>query len=115
LFKRLGNTTIPNLIERSQFNKRRRKLFDFSETIRTTLASSFLEFEDYFVIDNMPLEICEKSRESRLEICKKIQIAPSKGGVHRNTAQIGKKHLGDRNQYCLECIVSINFTECFTT
>jgi|LakMenEpi03Aug12_release.lakeMendotaPanAssembly.Ray.scaffolds.fasta_scaffold2688350_1 hypothetical protein len=60
-------------------------MFDFSETIRTTLASSFLEFEDYFMIDNMPLEICGKSRESRLEICKKIQIAPSKGGVHRKT------------------------------
>ncbi len=80
LFKRLGNCTIPNLIERSQFNKRRRKLFEFSETIRTTLASSFLEFEDYFIIDSMPLEICKKSRESRLKICKKnFETAPSKG------------------------------------
>ncbi|MET3981810.1 hypothetical protein ABIB62_004426 [Mucilaginibacter sp. UYP25] len=49
LFKQLGNTTISNLVERSQFNKRRRKLFPFSEKIRTTLASSFLEFEDYFI------------------------------------------------------------------
>jgi hypothetical protein len=31
LFKQLVNSSIPNLIERSQFNKRRRKLFEFSE------------------------------------------------------------------------------------
>lgn len=80
LFKQLVNTTIPNLIERSQFNKRRRKLFEFSELIRTTLASSFLEFEDYLIIDSMLLEICKKSRENRLKICKKdFETAPSKG------------------------------------
>lgn len=80
LFKQLVNTSIPNLIERSQFNIRRRKLFEFSETIRTTLASSFLEFEDYFIIDSMLLEICKKARENRLKICKKdFETAPSKG------------------------------------
>lgn len=30
---------LPNLIERSQFNKRRGKVFEFLETIRTTLTS----------------------------------------------------------------------------
>ena len=33
LFKQLNQAEIPNLIERSQFNKRRRKLFLFSEEI----------------------------------------------------------------------------------
>jgi Transposase DDE domain len=80
LFKQLVNSSIPNLIERSQFNKRRRKLFEFSEKIRTTLASSFLEFENYFIIDSMPLEICKKARENRIKICKKdFETAPSKG------------------------------------
>ena len=80
LFKQLVNSSIPNLIERSQFNKRRRKLFDFSEKIRTTLASSFLEFENYFIIDSMPLEICKKARQNRIKICKKdFETAPSKG------------------------------------
>lgn len=41
LFKQLFNTTIPNLIERRQFNKRTRILFEFSQLIRTALASSF--------------------------------------------------------------------------
>ena len=60
LFKQLNSNEIPNLIERSQlersqFNKRRRKLFLFSEEVRTKLASYFLDFEDYFIVDSMPL------------------------------------------------------------
>lgn len=61
LFKQINSNGIPNLIERSQFNKRRRKLFFFSEEVRTKLASHFLEFEDYFIVDSMPLEICKIS------------------------------------------------------
>ena len=80
LFKQLATASIPNLIERSQYNKRRRKLFDFTENIRTSLAASFLEFEDYFIIDSMPLEICKKARQNRIKICKKdFETAPSKG------------------------------------
>ena len=48
LFKQINQGEIPNLIERSQFNKRRRKLSLFSEEVRTKLAKQFLEFEDYF-------------------------------------------------------------------
>ena len=46
LFKEINNQQIPNLIERSQFNKRRRKLFSFLEEIRLKIAFHFLEFED---------------------------------------------------------------------
>ena len=80
LFKQLLPGEIPNLIERSQFNKRRKKLFLFSEEIRTKLARKFLEFEDYFVVDSMPLEICKFSRHNRIKICKDdFETAPSKG------------------------------------
>jgi len=80
LFKQILPTEIPNLIERSQFNKRRRKLFLFSEEVRTKLASHFLEFEDYFIVDSMPLEICKFSRHNRIKICKDdFETAPSKG------------------------------------
>ena len=44
LFKEINNQQIPNLIERSQFNKRRRKLFYFLEEVRVKLASYFLYF-----------------------------------------------------------------------
>ncbi len=80
LFKQLLPGEIPNLIERSQFNKRRKKLFLFSEEVRTKLACQFLEFEDYFVVDSMPLEICKFSRHNRIKICKDdFETAPSKG------------------------------------
>lgn len=80
LFKQIDNIVIPNLIERSQFNKRRRKLFHLSEEVRTKLAGHFLEFEDYFIVDSMPLEICKFSRHNRIKICKDdFETAPSKG------------------------------------
>lgn len=80
LFKEINNQQIPNLIERSQFNKRRRKLFFFLEEVRTKLASRFLEFEDYFIVDSMPLEICKFVRHRRIKICKNdFETAPSKG------------------------------------
>ncbi len=80
LFKEINKQHIPNLIERSQFNKRRRKLFFFLEEVRTKLASRFLEFEDYFIVDSMPLEICKFARHRRIKICKKeFETAPSKG------------------------------------
>lgn len=80
LFKQILPDEIPNLIERSQFNKRRRRLFLFSEEVRTKLASHFLDFEDYFIVDSMPLEICKFSRHKRIKICKnEFETAPSKG------------------------------------
>ena len=80
LFKQLDISQIPNLIERSQFNKRRKRLFEFSETVRLKLASHFLEYEDCFVIDSMPLEICKTARQNRIKICKEdFETAPSKG------------------------------------
>lgn len=80
LFRQISNLEIPNLIERSQFNKRRRKLFDFSEKIRLALASKFIELEDYFIVDSMPLEICKTARQNRIKICKEnYETAPEKG------------------------------------
>ena len=70
LFESVDDSQIPNLIERSQFNMRRRKLFLFLEEVRTKLASRFLEFEDYFIVDSMPLEICKFARHRRIKICK---------------------------------------------
>lgn len=69
LFKQITTNEISNLIERSWFNKRRRKLFLFSKEIVIKLASFFLHFEDYFIIDSTPLEFCKKARPNRIKIC----------------------------------------------
>lgn len=51
IFQQINSIETQNLIERSQFNKRRIKFFFFSEEVRTKLASHFLGFEDYFMAD----------------------------------------------------------------
>lgn len=69
LFRKLP-AEISSKIERSVYNKRRRKLADQTNKIRLKLASIFNEFEDYFIVDSMPLEVCKLSRSSRSTICK---------------------------------------------
>lgn len=79
-FSQLQNAGIDNLIERSQFNKRRRKLFMFAEEVRTVLYTKFTEFENYFIVDSMPLEICKTARQNRTKICKEdFHTSPDKG------------------------------------
>ena len=80
LFKLVDFSQIPNLIERSQFNKRRRKLFLLLEEVRIKLASFFYKFENYYIVDSMPLEMCKFSCHNRIKICKEeFETAPSKG------------------------------------
>lgn len=80
LFRVISSTYLSNLIERSVYNRRKRKLFSLTEQIRQKLADSFNEFEDYFVVDSMPLEICKNARANRSSICKEQEYCyPDKG------------------------------------
>lgn len=79
LFRKLPKD-ISTKIDRSVYNRRRRRLADHLNTIRLKLASQFNEFENYFVVDSMPLEVCKLSRSSRSKICKEDAYAfPDKG------------------------------------
>lgn len=70
----------PHLIERTRFNRRKRQLFPMFEKIRQLLAHHFLEFEEYFIVDSMPLEVCRITREKRAKVCKEsFDTAPAKG------------------------------------
>ena len=76
--------TLPDLlssrIERSVYNRRRRKLFFIKERIRKALSDRLTGNENYFIVDSMPLEICKLSRSSRITICKEEYLTtPSKG------------------------------------
>jgi len=67
-------------IERSVYNRRKRRLFDSIEFIRKELSAKFNEFENYFIVDSMPLEVTKLSRSSRSKICKEsFYSAPNKG------------------------------------
>lgn len=68
------------LIERSVYNRRKRKLFFQVETVRQKLAAGLSSEEKHLVVDSMPLEICKLSRSGRSRICKETAYAmPDKG------------------------------------
>jgi len=80
LFRVIKYTQLEGLIERSVYNKRRRRLFGLVEVVRQKLADCFNQCEDNFIVDSMPLEVCKMSRASRSRICKEHEESfPDKG------------------------------------
>lgn len=69
LFRCLKGTYLESMIERSNYNKRRKKLFDYTEAIRKHLSEKFARFTDVFVVDSMPTPICKYARAKRGSIC----------------------------------------------
>lgn len=68
LFKRVP-TALKNKIERSVYNRRKRKLANKMEQLQKKIAALIIPSESYHLIDSMPLEICKFSRSRRAKIC----------------------------------------------
>jgi len=67
-------------IERSVYNRRKRKLFGYKEALRKELAFRLNHNENCFIVDSMPLEICKISRSFRSKICREQSYSlPEKG------------------------------------
>ena len=80
LFREIKGFEIESKVERSLYNRRKRKLFPFIEEIRMKMVDKLNAFESYFVIDSMPLEVCKITRSTRSKICKDVDYAvPNKG------------------------------------
>ena len=79
LFRCLKGTYLECMIERSIYNKRRKKLFDYTESIRQRLSEHFTRFTDVFIVDSMPTAICKYARAGRSNICSTYEIQPSYG------------------------------------
>ncbi|SFC01805.1 Transposase DDE domain-containing protein [Flexibacter flexilis DSM 6793] len=75
LFREIQNWEIATKIERSVYNRRKRKLFFFIEQIRLKLVQQLQAFESYFVVDSMPLEVCKMARSAASKICKETPYA----------------------------------------
>ena len=68
------------LIDRTNYNRRKRKLFMVMERVRKGLANHLNEGQDCFIIDSEPLPICCFSRASRNKTCQEVHWAlPSFG------------------------------------
>ncbi|MBR9861156.1 IS982 family transposase [bacterium] len=80
LFRVIDGTILSSRITRTVYNRRRKRLSLALETVRKALSNHFNEFEDYFVVDSMPLEVCKLSRSTRSKICREhFNSAPDKG------------------------------------
>jgi hypothetical protein len=100
LFRKLPDDILCK-IERSVYNRRRRKLINHMDIIRLKLASYFNDYEDYFIVDSMPLEVCKLSRSMRSKICKENSYSsPNKGYC----ASQGARYYG----YKLHAICSVS-------
>lgn len=66
-------------IERSVYNRRKRNLFCYRESLRKKLAGQISD-NNYYIVDSMPLEVCKLSRSTRCRICKEDWYSsPNKG------------------------------------
>ena len=68
---RILPSSLSSKIERSVYNRRRRRLFLIKERIRKALAEKLTSSENYFIVDCIPLEICKLSRSSRTTVAGK--------------------------------------------
>jgi hypothetical protein len=83
LFDKLNTTykdLFPNLIDRTQYNVRKRKLKPCIDRLQKNIAKTMDEFENVFCIDSMPVEVCKIARSSRCKVGKEdFEKAPDKG------------------------------------
>ena len=70
----------PDLIDRSNFNKRRRRLHLFIHEVTRFLACQLNRSEDIFLMDSIPVPICKIAREKRCKFGKNsFENSPDKG------------------------------------
>jgi len=70
----------PNLIDRCNFNRRRKKLYPYIELLNQTVANEMNLDEDVYLVDSIPVPICKLAREKQVRICKEqFETAPDKG------------------------------------
>jgi len=70
----------PNLIDRSNFNRRRKRLYRLIEELNQMIASSLHFGEDVFLVDSIPIPVCKNAREKQCKVCKEdFETAPDKG------------------------------------
>jgi len=79
LFRAIKSTELESKIERSVYNKRRKRLVCYTEKIRQTISKKFSHLSNLFIIDSAPIEICKPVRAKRSNICANDQIQPAFG------------------------------------
>ncbi|WP_407483556.1 IS982 family transposase [Elizabethkingia anophelis] len=91
LFRKLPFNLLSR-IERSVYNRRKRNLFAYRNSLRKKIAAK-ISVSDYYIVDSMPLEICKLSRSSRSTVCREDYFtSPDRGYcASQNNAYYGYK------------------------
>ncbi len=83
LFGKLKNdykADFPNLIHRSNFNRRRKTLAPYLKRLNQFLADGMNAFENTFIVDSIPVPVCRIVREKSSKVCREsFETAPDKG------------------------------------
>jgi hypothetical protein len=70
----------PNLIDRSNFNRRRKRLRSKIADLNQSIADFLNQGENAYIVDSIPVPICQIVREKRSKICREnFLTAPDKG------------------------------------
>jgi hypothetical protein len=70
----------PNLIDRSNFNRRRRRLGEYIFRLNKQVADLMNLGENIFLVDSVPVPVCKIVREKSSKICREnFETAPDKG------------------------------------
>lgn len=70
----------PNLIDRSNFNRRRKRLGDHISRLNQSVASLINQGENVYLVDSIPIPVCQIAREKTSKVCKEnFETAPDKG------------------------------------
>lgn len=68
------------LIDRSNFKRRRKRLFPKIAELNQGLANLLNEGEHTYIVDSIPVPACQIAREKRSRICREnFETAPDKG------------------------------------
>lgn len=74
------SSDFPNLIDRSNFNRRRKGMAVHTARISKLLSGRMNESEDVYLIDSIPVPVCRIAREKTSKICREnFLTAPDKG------------------------------------
>lgn len=69
-----------SIIDRSNFSRRRRKLYPYMNIALEFLSTKLAPAENTFIIDSLPVEVCRFARARRAKICKEsFETAPDFG------------------------------------
>jgi len=70
----------PNLIDRSNFNRRRKRLGSYIIKLNQSISGFINQGENVYLVDSIPVPVCQIAREKSSKVCKEnFETAPDKG------------------------------------